>query len=950
MIPSSRSIRRLVCVTLITVIVPVLASASSPAATTYHTDHRQTPKLETEPDWRNSAGLTGEPMARAFLTDNSLRYGFAADLSNLRLVSTRESLLGTHYRYQQHADGIPIHSGEITVSVSRAMGKIYRVYNHTFPAKPGTFATSAAAVSSEGAYDAAWQHLRAHGDLAGAPASKLVWLPEGDSFRLSWIVDLPLTAPYGGWQVRVDARTGEVVDTRDTRLYRIRDEFVKRPISERIGAYMGPLRDRLEAFAQFEVQRASQQDGPFGAVVDGSGQVFDPDPRTTLQDDNLQDGAAPASFTAAYFTRTLLDITETTGTYTLVGPWVQIINFDPPATAPSTTNDGNWTATRGDNAFNDAMTYFHLDQSQRYIQSLGFTGASGIQELSIGADSDGFNGADNSFYQPGSNRLSFGHGCVDDNEDADVILHEYGHAITHGINSSWGGGDAGAMGEGFGDYWAGSYSYSTPNGASYHPEWVYSWDGHGTGDLCWSGRIMDAFGATYVHTTTYGAHSSIPGGFVSDELWSTPLFQALVELTGQAVPRSEVDQIILEAMFGLGSGIKMRDMANSIILTAATLHPSGPHSQVFTDKFLVHDIVEVQAAVLAGEDPNPTSAGGNGVPDPGEVVDLQIDITNNGTLTATAVSAILSTTTPGVVIVAGNANYPDILPGGGSESPLTDYTLALPSNFPCGDPVDLSLLVTYDDGEASLATIDVQMFVGTPVALNESVSPGLAIPDDNSTGITSQITVTGSVANVSPGLNVDLNITHTWIGDLIVSLTSPSNTTVVLHNRTGSSADNIVGNYPGTLPPDEALSAFSGEPLDGMWTLTVSDNVGLDTGTLNSWGINDVSDYTCEVVVGIGDDRVPSAFRVFGAAPNPFSSGTALRFEVPGGGADVTVDIFDVAGRRVRTVSRGFRDPGAHVVTWNGLNDAGRQASTGVYFYRITSGAFSESRKMMLVR
>ena len=48
------------------------------------------------------------------------------------------------------------------------------------------------------------------------------------------------------------------------------------------------------------------------------------------------------------------------------------------------------------------------------------------------------------------------------------------------------GGDTGGMGEGFGDYWAGSYSYSTPNGPVFNPNWMFTWDGHSS---CWPGRI-----------------------------------------------------------------------------------------------------------------------------------------------------------------------------------------------------------------------------------------------------------------------------------------------------------------------------------------------------------------------------------------------------------------------------------------------------------------------------
>jgi hypothetical protein len=381
----------------------------------------------------------------------------------------------------------------------------------------------------------------------------------------------------------------------------VADEFTTATPAERIAALAGPAGDRAAAFARFAARAEAAKAPTGGSRATGSGLVFDPDPRATLMNDGLQDTSPASAFTAAYFTRTLADITFSGGLYRVTGPWINIINWDPPATAPSTTTTGNWTATRGNNAFNDAMTYYMIDTNQRYMQGLGFTGATGIQDGPIGTDTDGVNGADNSYYVSGTNRLSFGHGCVDDSEDSDVMLHEYGHAIHHSINSSWGGGDTGAIGEGFGDYWAGSYSYSTPNGATYHPEWIFSWDGHGTGNPCWAGRLMNKLNLVYVHTTFYGAHQSIPGG-QSDELWSTPLFQSLITLVGtHGATRESVDQIVLESHFGIGFGPKMRDLAYATIAAAQALQPGQPHAAIFTQKFAHHNIVEDLTAVPGGD-------------------------------------------------------------------------------------------------------------------------------------------------------------------------------------------------------------------------------------------------------------------------------------------------------------------------------------------------------------
>ncbi|HRN61905.1 MAG TPA: proprotein convertase P-domain-containing protein [Luteimonas sp.] len=102
------------------------------------------------------------------------------------------------------------------------------------------------------------------------------------------------------------------------------------------------------------------------------------------------------------------------------------------------------------------------------------------------------------------------------------------------------------------------------------------------------------------------------------------------------------------------------------------------------------------------------------------------------------------------------------------------------------------------------------------------------IPDNSAAGVDSPITISGASGNASAQTQVYVNITHTWIGDLIVRLIAPDGTQYTLHNRTGGSADDIVATYTVNL---------SSEPKNGTWILRVSDNAFLDTGTLNRWSI-----------------------------------------------------------------------------------------------------------------
>jgi subtilisin-like proprotein convertase family protein len=532
----------------------------------------------------------------------------------------------------------------------------------------------------------------------------------------------------------------------------------------------------------------------------------------------------------------------------LEGPWISIADFEAPHTSPSTSSSGIWDAKRGDNAFNDTMTYFHIDQNQRYIQSLGFSGERGIQFNSISVDSDGLNGSDNSHFIPHDNQIAFGHGCVDDNEDADVILHEYGHALQFSINNSWQGGDTGAMGEGFGDYWAASYSLSTKNGTSYFPAHVFSWDADRINNHCWPGRILNALEAHYDPDHSYGAHMGIDGGFQSDELWSTPLFQSLLALRERNIPREDVDRIILEAHFGLGAEITMREMAQQIIRTAQELYPLGPHAEVFKLKFSHHNIIENPQALLSTAEIIISNAGTNNSPDPGETIHLSIPLLNQGTLLAPKVHAELSSPTIGVSIIEAHADYNDIAIG---EQRINEkpFIITLAPSLSCDAPVELALNLLSEPGiiKEDILKLNLQLGKPWPDPFTFSIQPNVAIPDFDNNGIKSALVIENSGALIkASGLSVDVDIKHSYRGDLKITLISPQGTRVLLHNNGGNSTNNLSGNFPKTLTPYEPFTKLNNEALDGEWRLEVVDTAASDSGTLISWGIRAEFERRCE--------------------------------------------------------------------------------------------------------
>ncbi|MCA9581444.1 MAG: proprotein convertase P-domain-containing protein [Myxococcales bacterium] len=124
-----------------------------------------------------------------------------------------------------------------------------------------------------------------------------------------------------------------------------------------------------------------------------------------------------------------------------------------------------------------------------------------------------------------------------------------------------------------------------------------------------------------------------------------------------------------------------------------------------------------------------------------------------------------------------------------------------------------------------------------PPGWSGSESPGVIIPDDDLTGVTRTLVAT-KAGCVVLSVDVDVDITHTYIGDLTITLSSPKGTKAILHNGTGGTADDIVGNYPYTLASAEPLSIFKGEDPNGTWSLTLVDDFSVYEGTLQSWSLN----------------------------------------------------------------------------------------------------------------
>lgn len=142
-------------------------------------------------------------------------------------------------------------------------------------------------------------------------------------------------------------------------------------------------------------------------------------------------------------------------------------------------------------------------------------------------------------------------------------------------------------------------------------------------------------------------------------------------------------------------------------------------------------------------------------------------------------------------------------------------------------------LAAVDTGRLNSWGLDFGAAVATPATVELKESPGTTIPDNNATGIERALANAAAFAIGSVEASVD--ISHTYIGDLQVSLVSPSGQAVLLHDRAGGSTRNLAKAYTAATTP--ALAALAGKPAAGTWKLRVVDRAAQDQGKLVSWRV-----------------------------------------------------------------------------------------------------------------
>jgi len=293
-------------------------------------------------------------------------------------------------------------------------------------------------------------------------------------------------------------------------------------------------------------------------------QVFAPNPVADLGIQTLTDQKDADYFSAdpalarAYHRVTLTDLD---GSGTLTGTYAKVVS----ETGKAAANTGSgFIYTRDQDQFEQTMGYYWVTQAQRYIQSLGF--GSTLRAVNKRQQLLRINqfGGDNSFYREGTGKLTItlGKGGVDDAEDAEVIVHEYGHSVQDNQVPGFGSTpEAGAIGEAFGDYLAVTVSDRFARTAD--EPCVADWD-------------STSYTSTVPHCLRrVDGSKHYPEDLVGEvhadgEIWSRALWDI-----HNALGATLADTIIIRAQFGFTAGISMPAAARKTIDTAGLYSASA---------------------------------------------------------------------------------------------------------------------------------------------------------------------------------------------------------------------------------------------------------------------------------------------------------------------------------------------------------------------------------------
>jgi hypothetical protein len=454
-----------------------------------------------------SASSTGTPEVLSGcgdLTVANLAPALGVDTLDLdRLGAPVSTPSGRVVRLQQSVDGVPVFDGQVALSYDRS-GNLDMVQSSAIP-EPQLSTTPRL---SPAAAIAIARAAAPTGTDAQTPTAQLVVYPADAGPILAWHVARPTVSPSADLNAIVDANSGALVRS----------------------------------------WNAAQD-------ATAAGMVFDPNPVQTSGDTSLTDGPAPGvdtdTNTAPDAFRASVTLDHLANTTSLNGEFADVI-------FPVTAAPGNFSraaVSPASASFEAVNTYYAITEAQKKIQDLGFTDVNNRSiQLLVNGDPQ-----DNSNYNPTTQAITYGFGGVDDAEDAEVVIHEYGHAVQDNQVPGFGSGDEqGAMGEGFGDFLAGML-YMNRGDSAYeatHRYCIAEWDATsynpvdpsnpGSGCLRWINGTDESTG------DDIGQYTNTPDEVHNDgRFWSAGMTCIFEGLGGNLAARDKALKLVIDSQQSL---------------------------------------------------------------------------------------------------------------------------------------------------------------------------------------------------------------------------------------------------------------------------------------------------------------------------------------------------------------------------------------------------------------
>ncbi len=523
-------------------------NAQEPARN-YKTEHGKTDRTSgvlryVYQEKYNTDQLTPQAVAREYLQLQGQRFGISSLQQELQFLREVKSPAGQQLIYQQLFQGIPVCNSGIILTLD---------YQNTITFVSSTFRPQLkvkdlrAAISAGQAIQFAEKYLSSDYSISEKPNAELmIFNPVAAAGILVYRIQIIIREPRGDWELLVDAADGRVWQARNL------------------------LR--------------------FQTGADGRGLIWDPDPLSSAGvyyggffiDNNDADAAVLNSQREFVI---LNDLKYENGKYYLDGPYVKLEDIDnnPVDIFPALSDSSGFNFTRHQQEFEDVMVYYNLDRAGRYLNYLGFEIDS---LLAFRADPHGLNGSDNSYYSPFENNCVFGEGGVDDGEDADVIWHEFAHAIMAQIHYPLlmnYEGETAALEEGSADYWAASNSRAVSDFAW---EQLYLWDagiGSAQNDqgIFWSGRRCD-LNWHYPEDYDFAAVK----GHTNGQIWSSALMHIWSDLG-----REITDRLFIQAIYLWGTSPDFHDAAQAFVQADRLLY-GGQHLADIVYWFGYHGLID----------------------------------------------------------------------------------------------------------------------------------------------------------------------------------------------------------------------------------------------------------------------------------------------------------------------------------------------------------------------